>query len=85
MDDHFWPSVYPGIIIGFLLGLSEQTLLTTFLGAIGGLVGAFFIFYLLTYLEIDQGIFPVGAVIMGAAVLAKFCMWIGVKIKKEIF
>ncbi len=26
MDDHFWPSLYPGLIIGALVGLADGSI-----------------------------------------------------------
>jgi hypothetical protein len=38
--DHIWPSLYPGIIIGAIYGLSLRGFWNLILGAAGGLVGA---------------------------------------------
>jgi uncharacterized membrane protein YeaQ/YmgE (transglycosylase-associated protein family) len=40
MDDHFWPAMYPGLIVGILYGLSLKGWLNVLLGAAGSLVGA---------------------------------------------
>ncbi len=40
MDDHFWPAMYPGLIVGILYGLSVKGWLNVALGAAGSLVGA---------------------------------------------
>ncbi len=40
MDDHFWPAMYPGLIVGILYGLSLKGWLNVALGAAGSLVGA---------------------------------------------
>jgi hypothetical protein len=71
MDDHFWPSVYPGLIVGALIGLADRSILATILGAAGGLAGAFGAFYAVTMLAIEPGIIPLAAVILGAVVVAK--------------
>jgi hypothetical protein len=71
MDDHFWPSVYPGLIVGALIGLADRSILATVLGAIGGLAGAFAAFYAVTMLAIEPGIIPLVAIIAGSAIAAK--------------
>ncbi len=40
MDDHFWPAMYPGLIVGILYGLSLKGWLNVALAAAGSLVGA---------------------------------------------
>ncbi|MFM7084604.1 MAG: hypothetical protein ACKOW3_06350 [Hyphomicrobium sp.] len=79
-DDHFWPSIYPALIVGFLIGLSRRSLTATLLGACGGFLGGFLTFYILTYFRIEEGIFPVIAIIFGAATLANFCLKAGLRI-----
>jgi hypothetical protein len=71
MDDHFWPSVYPGLIVGALIGLADRSILATVLGAIGGLAGAFAAFYAVTMLAIEPGIIPLAAIIIGSVIAAK--------------
>lgn len=71
MDDHFWPSVYPGLIVGALIGLADRSILATILGAAGGLAGAFAAFYAVTMLAIEPGIVPLAAIIIGSVVAAK--------------
>lgn len=71
MDDHFWPSVYPGLIVGALIGLADRSILATILGAAGGLAGAFAAFYVVTMLAIEPGIVPLAAIIIGSVVAAK--------------
>jgi hypothetical protein len=39
MDAHFWPSVYPAIIVGLLVGLGQGGFKNLLLGGIAGLVG----------------------------------------------
>ncbi|MBY0226674.1 MAG: hypothetical protein K2Q28_12795 [Hyphomicrobium sp.] len=73
MDDHFWPSVYPGLIVGALIGLADGSIWSTLLGALGGLGGAFVAFYAVTMLAIEPGLMPLIAIIVGAVVGAKLC------------
>jgi hypothetical protein len=83
MDDHFWPSVYPGLIVGALIGLSVGGVLMTLLGAAGGLAGAFAAFYLVNVLAIEPGLLPLAAIIIGSAVGAKVLTMVGQKISSR--
>jgi hypothetical protein len=80
MDDHFWPSVYPGLIVGALIGLADRSILATILGAIGGLAGAFAAFYAVTGLAIEPGIIPLAAIIIGSVIAAKLTVLVVGKI-----
>ncbi len=71
MDDHFWPSLYPGLIVGALIGLADRSLVATVLGAAGGLGGAFLAFTAVTTLGVEPGIIPLAAIILGSAAAAK--------------
>jgi hypothetical protein len=73
MDDHFWPTVYPGLIVGALIGLADGSIWSTLLGALGGLGGAFAAFYAVTMLAIEPGLIPLVAILAGAVVGAKLC------------
>ncbi len=80
MDDHFWPSVYPGLIVGALIGLADRSILATLLGALGGLAGAFAAFYAVTMLAIEPGIIPLAAIIIGSVIAAKLTVLVVAKI-----
>jgi len=41
MAEHFWPSVYPGLVVGLLYGQAMGGRLALLFGAIGGFAGAF--------------------------------------------
>lgn len=71
MDDHFWPSLYPGLIVGALIGFADGGLLSTVLGAAGGLGGAYAAFYLVNLAGIEPGIVPLAAIIVGSAIASK--------------
>ncbi len=55
MDDHFWPAIYPGLIIGCLYGLSVGGIFNTAAGTTGGLIGALAAYVLLPRLGIETG------------------------------
>jgi len=73
MDDHFWPSLYPGIIVGALLGLSRGGLLSTLAGAAGGLVGSAAAYFVVDWLGVQNDILSLAALIAAAMVTAYLC------------
>jgi hypothetical protein len=73
MDDHFWPSLYPGIIVGALLGLSRGGLLSTLAGAAGGLVGSAAAYFVVGWLGLQNDILSLAALIATAMVAAYLC------------
>jgi hypothetical protein len=56
MDDHFWPAMYPGLIVGVLYGLSLRGLPNTVIGALGGLFGAAIAYEILTIANLNDGL-----------------------------
>lgn len=54
MDDHFWPLLYPALIVGGLYGFSRGGVVTAGLGALGALGGAVSSFLALAGLGIDN-------------------------------
>jgi hypothetical protein len=80
MDDHFWPSLYPGLIVGALIGFADRGVLSTLLGAAGGLAGAFAAFYGVTAAGIEPGILPLAAIITGSGIAAKVTTYVVAKI-----
>ena len=73
MDDHFWPSIYPGIIVGALLGLSRGGLLSTLAGAAGGLVGGAAGYFVVGWLGVQNDILSLAALIASAMAAAYLC------------
>jgi hypothetical protein len=76
MNDHFWPSLYPGIIVGALVGLSRGGVIATLAGAAGGTAGAAIMYVVTARLGLDDGIISLAALIVGAtagAFLCEFC------------
>ena len=75
MDAHFWPSVYPAILVGLLVGLGQGGLLNIVLGAIGGTLGGFLMLMVLKALSLDNGaiaaILTIGAGGLAALALAR--------------
>jgi hypothetical protein len=55
LDDHFWPLLYPALIMGSLFGFARGGLVNAGLGALGALGGAVVSFFILAALGIDNG------------------------------
>lgn len=56
MDDHFWPSIYPAIAVGLLLGLAYGGITLTVMGTLGGLIGGAGAYFLSAAIGLDDGI-----------------------------
>ena len=56
MGDHFWPALYPGIIVGLLYGLSLRGLPNIVLGAVGGLAGSALAYWGLVSFGLNEGL-----------------------------
>ena len=54
MDDHFWPLLYPALIVGALYGLTRGGYLNLGLGMLGALAGAVLSFLCLMRLGIEN-------------------------------
>jgi len=87
MDDHFWPSMYPGIAIGLLVGLAAGNLLSTILGAAGGLAGAMVLFFVFAWLGLEDSILSliglIGGALLGAYFLMRAGRWMMRKLSDE--
>ncbi len=68
MDNHFWPSMYPGLIVGILYGLSIRGVFNTAVATLGGLIGAAIAYEILPTTNLNDGL-P-GVVGLIAAALA---------------
>lgn len=56
MGDHFWPAMYPGLIVGILYGLSQRGIFNTAVAALGGLVGAAIAYAILLAVALTDGL-----------------------------
>ncbi|MFT3732394.1 MAG: hypothetical protein QM780_13415 [Hyphomicrobium sp.] len=66
MDDHFWPAMYPGLIVGILYGLSLRGVFNTAVAALGGLIGAAIAYELLTMANLNDGLPSVAGLTLAA-------------------
>ena len=68
MDDHFWPAMYPGLIVGILYGLSLRGVFNTVVATIGGLIGAAIAYAALIAANMNDGLPSViGLIAVGAS------------------
>ena len=66
MNDHFWPSLYPGMIVGGLVGLTFGGFISVLVGAAGGAVGAGAMYFLTTWLGLEDSILSLAGLIAGS-------------------
>lgn len=66
MDDHFWPSMYPGIFIGLIYGLAAGGWSNTALGCIGGLAGAIGSYFLLARFGMQEDFVTFASLILAS-------------------
>lgn len=64
MGDHFWPALYPGIIVGLLYGLSLRGLPNIVLGALGGLIGSALAYWVLVTAGLNEGLPSVAGMVV---------------------
>ena len=68
MNDHFWPSLYPGMIVGGLVGLTFGGFIAVLVGAAGGTIGAGAMYFLTAWLGLEDSIASLAGLIGGAAI-----------------
>lgn len=66
MGDHFWPAMYPGLIVGILYGLSLRGVFNTVVSALGGLVGAAIAYAGLLAVDLNDGLPSVIGLVVAA-------------------
>ena len=71
MDPHYWPSLYPGIVLGLLVGFASGGWLALLLGGAGGLGGAVAGLALNGVLGLQDGFFAMVVPAVCAALAAK--------------
>jgi|LNFM01.1.fsa_nt_gb hypothetical protein len=75
MGDHFWPSAYPGIIVGVMYGFATGGFKNALIGGVGGLIAAAAALLLLGDIVAGEGILPLagllGLSLAGAFVLVQ--------------
>ena len=66
MNDHFWPSIYPGMIIGGLIGLTFGGIVLVLVGVAGGTAGAAVTYLINAWMGMEDSIASLVALIGGA-------------------
>lgn len=67
MNDHFWPSIYPGIIVAVLIGIATGGIVAIITGAVGGLVGSVAAYFLTAWFGLDESALSLVILIAGAS------------------
>lgn len=80
MDDHFWPTLYPAIAVGLLMGLAGGSVISTVLGAAGGLIGAAAFYFVFAWLGLQESILSLVGLVGGAVAGAYLLMGAGKRI-----
>lgn len=80
MDAHFWPSVYPAILVGLLIGLGQGGLLRIVLGGFGGTIAGALGLLTLKAAGIDTGFvaaaLTIAAGAAGGYILSRLPQWL---------
>ena len=75
MGEHFWPSAYPGIIVGLMYGFATGGITNAVIGGVGGLIAAALALSVLGDIVAGEGIVPLAGLLglsfAGAFVLVK--------------
>ncbi len=82
MDDHFWPTLYPALAVGLLLGLAGGSVVSTALGSIGELIGATVAYFAFAWLGLEDSVVAFPGVIGGSAIGAYLVISAGKRIFK---
>jgi hypothetical protein len=69
--------MYPGIVVGLLVGLASCNFVSTALGAAGGLLGAMALYFLFAWLGLGESILSLAGLIGGAGLGALVLMRAG--------
>ena len=80
--------MYPGIAVGLLMGLAGGNLVSTILGAAGGLAGAIVLFFIFAWVGLEESVLSlaglIGGAILGAYLLMCAGRWIMGKRSSEV-
>ena len=64
MGDHFWPSAYPGIIVGLMYGLAVGGPWKALIGGLGGLIAAAIALLALGDIVAGEGLLPLAGLLL---------------------
>lgn len=63
MGDHFWPSAYPGIVVGLMYGFAVGGVRAALIGGVGGLIAAALALITLGDIVAGEGLLPLAALL----------------------
>lgn len=67
MNDHFWPSIYPGVIVAVIIGFATGGIVAIIAGAVGGLIGSVAAYFLTNWLGLQDSAISLAILIAGAS------------------
>jgi len=67
MNDHFWPSLYPGIIVALIIGFATGGIIAIVTGAVGGLIGSVAAYFFTAWMGLEESIVSLMILIIGAS------------------
>jgi len=67
MNDHFWPSLYPGIIVALIIGFATGGIVAIIAGAIGGLIGSVAAYFMTAWMGLEESVASLIILILGAS------------------
>ncbi|HWK37373.1 MAG TPA: hypothetical protein VNR88_00505 [Hyphomicrobium sp.] len=67
MNDHFWPSLYPGIIVALIIGFATGGIFAIVTGAVGGLIGSVAAYFFTAWLGLEESVVSLIILIIGAS------------------
>lgn len=76
MGDHFWPALYPGLIVGLLYGLSLRGPINIAAGTLGGLAGSAIAYWASVAFGFDEGLVSVLSLVVLALLGAACAVYI---------
>ncbi len=83
MDPHYWPSIYPGIIVGVIFGFAHGGVPATIIGGLGGLAGAALALQLEHWLKLDESLLSLLVLVGLSAACAKALLMVYAQLNKS--
>jgi len=67
MNDHFWPSLYPGIIVALIIGFATGGIVAILTGAVGGLIGSVAAYFFTAWMGLEESVASLVILLLGAS------------------
>ena len=84
MDPHAWPSLYPAMIVGVLVGIAHGGIVNIALGGVGALVAAIATFSLIHQLRLEEGLLTLAIMVIASLMGAKVAIMIFGYVRKRL-